>query len=238
MFKSAFTKCTQLQITAGKKAVSELLQNLLKTSLDHSVIEFVSSRASDEDLSPNHIRLFQEKSQNERQPASSKTLFSISSATRTVAIVDRSADLASAAESIATARFAYGGNSPYAPDLILVNEFVKSQFLRELMQATMDQISLRVSVDAKSSPSRNTQQTASLIAAEIEGKRATSLSSIGEGSLVDVNSRYDRSYVLSDRKDTNIAYRGSQLLQSKIRGYNVLLHSVRSLDDAIDLASQ
>lgn len=56
----------------------------------------------------------------------------------------------------------------------------------------MDQLSLRMSVDAKSSLSRNSQQTASLIAAEVEGKRASSLSSVGEGSLVDVNSRYDR----------------------------------------------
>lgn len=166
-----------------------MLKTLLKAVLDHSVIEFVSSRASDEDLSPSHIRLFQEKSQNERQPASSKTLFPLSSTTRTVAIVDRTADLTSAAEAIATARFAYGGNSPYAPDVVLVNEYAKSQFLRALMQATMDQLSLRISVDAKSSPSRNSQQTASLIAAEIEGKRATSISSIGEGSLVDVNNR-------------------------------------------------
>ncbi|KAF3393359.1 Aldehyde dehydrogenase family 3 member B1 [Talaromyces pinophilus] len=210
----------ELQITVGQKAVSELLQNLLKSSLDHSVIEFVSSRASDEDLSPNHIRLFQEKSQNERQPASSKTIFPLPSSTRTVAIVDRTADLTSAAEAIATARFAYGGNSPYAPDLVLVNEFVKSQFLRALMQATINQLSLRMSVDAKSSQSKNSQQTASQIAAEIEEKRASSLSSVGEGSLVDVNSR------------------DSQLLQSKVRGYNILLHSVRSLDDAIDLASQ
>lgn len=189
-FKPGFTKYTQLQITAGQKSVSELLQTLLKSALDHSVIEFVSSRASDEDLSPNHIRLFQEKSQNERQPASSKTLFPLSSTTRTVAIVDRTADLTNAAEAIAKARFAYGGNSPYAPDVVLVNEYAKSQFLRALMQATMDQLSLRMSVDAKSSPSRNSQQTASLIAAEIEGKRATSISSIGEGSLVDVNNRY------------------------------------------------
>jgi acyl-CoA reductase-like NAD-dependent aldehyde dehydrogenase len=190
--KLAFTNYKQLQTTVGQKGVSELLQNLLKSSLDHSVIEFVSSRASDEDLSPNHIRLFQEKSQNEHQPASSKTIFPLPSSTRTVAIVDRTADLTSAAEAIATARFAYGGNSPYAPDLVLVNEFVKSQFLRALMQATINQLSLRMSVDAKSSQSKNSQQTASQIAAEIEEKRASSLSSVGEGSLVDVNSRYDR----------------------------------------------
>lgn len=197
LFEPIFTNFTQLQITGGQKAVSEILQNLLKASLDHGVIEFVSTRASDEDLSPSHIRLFQEKSQNERQPASSKSLFPLSSATRSIAIVDRTADLTGAAEAIATARFAYGGNSPYAPDLVLVNEFVKRQFLRALIQATMDQLSLRMSVDAKFSPSRNTQQTASLIAAEIEGKRAISLSSVGEGSLVDVTSRYARSLILS-----------------------------------------
>lgn len=172
----------------------------MKSSLDNSVIEFVSSRASDEDLSPNHIRLFQEKTQNERQLASPKALFPLSSSVRTVAIVDRSADLASAAEAIATARFAYGGNSPYAPDLVLVNEFVKGQFLRALTQATMDQLSLRMSVDAQFSPLHSSQQTASLIATEIEGKRATRLSSIGEGSLVDINIRYDRPYVLSGGK--------------------------------------
>lgn len=176
----------------------------MKSSLDHSVIEFVSKRASDEDLSPNHIRLFQEKSQNERQPASSKSLFPLLSSTQAVTIVDRTADLTSAAEAIATARFAYGGNSPYAPDLVLVNEFVKSQFLHVLIQATMDQLSLRMPGGAKSSPSRNSQQTASLIAAEIEGNRASSISSIGEGGLVDVNSRYLHVIYSQLLKDTNV----------------------------------
>ncbi len=50
------------------------------------------------------------------------------SAARSVAIVDRSADIELAARAIATARFGFGGNSPYAPDLVLVNEFVKEPF--------------------------------------------------------------------------------------------------------------
>lgn len=47
---------------------------------------------------------------------------------RCVAIVDRSADIDEAARAITTARFSFGGSSPYAPDLVLVNEFVKKDF--------------------------------------------------------------------------------------------------------------
>lgn len=47
---------------------------------------------------------------------------------RCVAIVDRSADVDEAARAITTARFGFGGSSPYAPDLVLVNEFVKKEF--------------------------------------------------------------------------------------------------------------
>ncbi|KAK8041325.1 hypothetical protein PG994_014332 [Apiospora phragmitis] len=48
--------------------------------------------------------------------------------TRTVAIVDRTADIQAAARAITSARFSFGGTSPYAPDLVLVNEFVKQDF--------------------------------------------------------------------------------------------------------------
>ncbi|KAH6649135.1 Aldehyde/histidinol dehydrogenase [Truncatella angustata] len=48
--------------------------------------------------------------------------------TRTVAVVDRTADVQAAAKAITNARFSFGGTSPYAPDLVLVNEFVKQEF--------------------------------------------------------------------------------------------------------------
>lgn len=51
-----------------------------------------------------------------------------SSRARVVAVVDRSADVEAAAKAITTARFSFGGASPYAPDLVLVNEFVKAPF--------------------------------------------------------------------------------------------------------------
>lgn len=53
---------------------------------------------------------------------------------KTIAIVDRTADLVSAAEQLVTARFAFGGNSPYAPDLVFVNEYVKKGFLEHVLK--------------------------------------------------------------------------------------------------------
>lgn len=47
---------------------------------------------------------------------------------RTIAIVDRTADIDATAKAIVTARFKFQGASPYSPDLIIVNEFVKDEF--------------------------------------------------------------------------------------------------------------
>lgn len=51
-----------------------------------------------------------------------------------IAIVDRTADVAAAAEQIITARFAFGGTSPYAPDVVLVNEYIKKDFLEHALK--------------------------------------------------------------------------------------------------------
>lgn len=48
--------------------------------------------------------------------------------TRAVAVVDRTADVEAAARAIVRARFGFAGRSPYAPDLVLVNEYVKKDF--------------------------------------------------------------------------------------------------------------
>ena len=47
---------------------------------------------------------------------------------RSIAIVDRSAQVADAAREVTRARFAFGGRSAYAPDLVLVNEFILKDF--------------------------------------------------------------------------------------------------------------
>lgn len=48
--------------------------------------------------------------------------------TRTIAIVDRTANIEAAAKAIVAARFNFQGTSPYAPDLVIVNDFVEKEF--------------------------------------------------------------------------------------------------------------
>jgi acyl-CoA reductase-like NAD-dependent aldehyde dehydrogenase len=57
------------------------------------------------------------------------------SSARVAAIVDRTADVVNAAMAIGISRTAYRGSSPYAPDIVLVNEFLADDFLVHLVQA-------------------------------------------------------------------------------------------------------
>lgn len=55
---------------------------------------------------------------------------------RVVAVVERDADLDEAASALVTARFGFGGTSPYAPDLVLVSEWAQKGFLEAVMRRT------------------------------------------------------------------------------------------------------
>lgn len=51
---------------------------------------------------------------------------------KVVAVVDRTADIEQAALALVDARFGFNGRSAYAPDLVLVNEYVQKAFLEAL----------------------------------------------------------------------------------------------------------
>lgn len=70
-------------------------------------------------------------------PSSHGVLLALSSGQRTVAVIDRTADIASAAAYVVNARYSYAGESPYAPDLVLVNEFVINRFLEAAVQSSI-----------------------------------------------------------------------------------------------------
>lgn len=53
-----------------------------------------------------------------------------------VAVVDRTADLSLAARELVQARSLFAGRSPYAPDVVLVNEFVAKDFLDAVFRET------------------------------------------------------------------------------------------------------
>jgi hypothetical protein len=63
------------------------------------------------------------------ESTSTNSLGVLSSPTsRSIAIVDRTSVISEAARDIIRARLAFCGRSPYAPDLVLVNEFVLDEF--------------------------------------------------------------------------------------------------------------
>lgn len=106
---------------------------------------------------------------------------------RAIAIVDRSADIDAAAKAIVTARFSFQGMSPYAPDLVIVNEFVKKDFFQACTRyASQAFASNPAAARSAQHPSRVAQKA--IKDAEEKGQ----LSSFGSSTfmLVDVSERY------------------------------------------------
>ncbi|KAK1984356.1 Aldehyde/histidinol dehydrogenase [Colletotrichum cereale] len=107
-------------------------------------------------------------------------------AARAVAIVDRTADVEAAAKAITAARFSFGGQSPYAPDLVLVNEFVKKDFFEACSKhatlAFARETTVRRTSDNSSDETRRTIQ-------EAEDKRLVSSFGSKDFKLVDVKDK-------------------------------------------------
>ncbi|GKT58983.1 aldehyde dehydrogenase [Colletotrichum tofieldiae] len=135
-------------------------------------------------------------------------------AARAVAIVDRTADVEAAAKAITAARFGFGGQSPYAPDLVLVNEYVKKDFFEACSKhatlAFARETTVRRTSDNSSDETRKAVQ-------EAEDKRLVSSFGSNDFKLVDI-------------KD-NI--RGASLVNIKISGRFLPIATSSGLVDSI-----
>ncbi|KAI1503560.1 Aldehyde/histidinol dehydrogenase [Biscogniauxia marginata] len=116
--------CVILELQDTLLQTDSALQEILSSALDMNT--FCLSKAITDTSILDTAVLVDQTSDASRTSQTTQLLSS--STTRTVAIVDRTADIQAAAKAIATARFTFGGTSPYAPDLVLVNEFVKKEF--------------------------------------------------------------------------------------------------------------
>ncbi|KAF3770720.1 hypothetical protein M406DRAFT_34412 [Cryphonectria parasitica EP155] len=134
-----------------------------------------------------------------------------SNSSRCIAVVDRSADLNAAAKAITTARFSFGGSSPYAPDLVLVNEFIRKDFFEACSQCATSYFA-QVRGMARLSNDRNGETTKALEIAESEGQ----ISSFGSTN-----------FKLSEVLDQN-----TPLMKMKITGRFLLIATCSSLTDA------
>ncbi len=98
---------------------------ILSSSLDADTFAISESRPTPEFLQ--HCTLFLQSEPAEHSKA--RTTYISPSSPRALAVVDRTADVNTAAQAIVRARLSRQGRSPYAPDAVLVNEFVLEEFV-------------------------------------------------------------------------------------------------------------
>ena len=139
---------------------------------------------------------------------------------RVAAVVDRSAELGTAAKDCVKARFGFGGKSAYAPDVVLCNEFVLKPFLTALTESAMHYFSNQTNglVDyAEKAASRRRPGLESSVQRKLQSSSAEALVSGDKGTIA----------VLRDRK--------SDLLAGKLDTPLLLIVPISSMDDAINM---
>ncbi|RDW85613.1 hypothetical protein BP5796_03938 [Coleophoma crateriformis] len=113
--------CVLLEVE--NSAIDALLSSLLSSSLDQDTFYVSNTPLSDSQLQQVNLRVNQTSaiSKNCKELISTPTV-------RSVAVVDRIADIPLAVKSIVDARLFSNGTSPYSPDLILVNNWTDEAF--------------------------------------------------------------------------------------------------------------
>jgi aldehyde dehydrogenase (NAD+) len=126
---------TLIELENNLRTLPSLLRKLLPQAVEADTFTIISSTPSSESLSA-CLQVFQETQ------IDNPTYYQlVSPQSKVIAVVDRTADLALAAQQLVAARFAFGGTSPYAPDLVLVNEFVKREFLEHALKQSIRYLS-------------------------------------------------------------------------------------------------
>ena len=122
-----------------------------------------------------------------------------------------------AASSILRARFAFGGQAPVAPDLVLVNEYLVKEFCNAIAEKTSKYFAQQLEMNGSSEHSAAAKARAARTSSnELDKAGAETILSGSRGTVVRVNDR--RSSILT--KDIN-----EPLL---------IIHPITSMDDAID----
>ncbi|KAI8632759.1 Aldehyde/histidinol dehydrogenase [Xylariaceae sp. FL1651] len=203
--------CVVVQADWSLSQTHSLVLGLISRTLDDDVFFTTDKEIKETDLRHRHIHVLQDGPKNIDAPY---RLLSNPEALIT-AIVERDANIATAAKSLAMARFGLQGSSPYAPDLILVNELVKDQ----LAAAVVEQIG-RFKAEASNNSGRTAGFADGGILHEIQGCKDTDIIfSNPDGTVIDIKNRQ------------------SCISQRKVKGRCLALHAVTSMDDAIDLSN-
>ncbi|KAE8346124.1 hypothetical protein BDV24DRAFT_158921 [Aspergillus arachidicola] len=206
--------CIVVELPRTTLQLPELLRRVLSNALDRDTFTFTEERP-DATVLQDMFVVCQDQS-NSTELGSQLALVS-PNGLRTVAVVDRTAQVEVAAQELGLARFLFRGQSPYAPDLVLVNEFCVEQFLEALLKYAAKGLGLGRCDDVPAVPRR--------------GKTPSQLDRLSaeEGTQVVVSGSDWGIAIVHDRHST--------LLSTKINERLLLIHTVTSLDDAINFCN-
>ncbi|CAN8095659.1 unnamed protein product [Discula destructiva] len=181
--------CVLLELPDTMLHIDTVLRDILPKNLDVNTFSIV--KASTDTASLDGAVIVDQTSL-----ASPKAGQLPSSNSRCIAIVDGSTDIDAAAKAITTARFSFGGRSPYAPDLVLVNEFFKKDFFEACSRYATLSFAGESGVRRVS---RNESEEIRKAIEDAERKRQVSSFGSNDFKLVDV---LDRSTAIANMKIT------------------------------------
>ncbi|CAO2653587.1 Nn.00g029980.m01.CDS01 [Neocucurbitaria sp. VM-36] len=211
--------CVIIELKVSLQKLPGLLQQILLDHLDQDTFAIVEEFSDKSSVNGRALVLDQTK---DTQKQSSMTLQTAAATSRVVAVVDRSADITSAAKSIIHSRASFQGRSPYAPDVVLVNEFQLKDFVDSAVVALTEYLS-GSNTNIGSEPTKimpRRKERVHVLTKEERSDPGTTVILEGDfGSIVRINNR-----------DLSI-------FQRKITDATLVVHPVTSLDDAIDFAN-
>lgn len=210
--------CVVVQMPQTLRLMGPLIRKILTKALDQDSFAVVENDPFDEDFKKGHVVSLNAVPTEDAQSSSQNIQTPLA---RTAVVVDRSADLKSAAKEVVRARFAFGGQSPHAPDIVLVNEFSIKEFCSALAQSALSFLTKEANGSAstgKSNSKRSTTANSSALSKKLTDEDGVTV--LASGSRGTVALIHDR---------------GHKLLSTKITEPILLVHAITSMDDAIDL---
>ncbi|SMQ51370.1 unnamed protein product [Zymoseptoria tritici ST99CH_3D7] len=123
--------CVILHLADDSGSLTSVLRNTLQQALHSDTFAIASSSIRDSKILDRALVVDQNCGIGPRPKAN---ILASPSRSHVVAVVDRTANIKLAARELAAAKIGFGGTSPYAPDVVLVNEFVKEEFLRAVAE--------------------------------------------------------------------------------------------------------
>lgn len=208
--------CVVLELSQNLSTLNSILRRLLQTALLRETFAIVSSDPFDSSFVTRHCIHLDGR---ETEKAVSETRYLRTPANRVIAIVDRSAEIAQAAKECVKARFAFGGRSAYAPDVILVNEFAIQKFRTAVAECALRYFAVDRNENGsktETSARRRAGPLNSELQKKLDNSSAEVLVSGDKGTIA----------VVRDRQ--------SDLFQGRLNSPLLLITPISSMDDAIN----